>query len=272
MWNSEISGELIARSFMFSYLPHADYPLNLMHVALAIEKKFDIDVFIEESDIVPPEITAELACSDWVAYILVNRSHPENKKRFGIAHEFGHLLLQHQHGNPYPGSSEPDRENDEANNFAATLLMPSCHVYDLAKRYSDSLLYLIKKISDHFRVSIEAAARRLANTDFIPGLFALVDTNLGRVDWEYHSPSIRLDREAFREFLVRYFEHPKKREEDLEVMGYPFNVETKRIWDKYLLTCVPFTMGIQYNKETATNMPVNKSIKSALKRIERFGS
>lgn len=251
MWNSEISGELIAKSFMFSYLPHVDYPLNLMHVALAIETKFDIDVIIEECDIAPREITAQLACSDWVAHILVNRSHPENKKRFGIAHEFGHLLLQHQHGNPYPGANEPYRENDEANNFAATLLMPSCHVYDLTKRYSDSLPYLIKKISDYFGVSIEAAARRLSSTDYIPGLFALVDTNLGRLEWEYHSPSIRLDREAFREFLVRYFAQPKKREEDLEIMGYPFKAETKLIWGKYLLTCIPFTMGIQCAKETA---------------------
>lgn len=252
MCNSEISGELIARSFMVSYLPYADYPLNLMHVALAIEKKFDINVIIEECDIVPREITAELACSDWIAYILVNRSHPENKKRFGIAHEFGHILMQHQHCNPYPGFSEPDREKDEANNFAATLLMPSCHVYNLMKQYSGNLPYLLEKISDYFRVSIEAAARRLANMEYIPCLFALVDTNLGRLDWEYHSPSIRLDRASFNKFLVSYFAQPKKREEDLDIMGYPFKVETKRIWGKYLLACVPYTIGIQFVKETAT--------------------
>ncbi|SPF54063.1 conserved hypothetical protein [Candidatus Desulfosporosinus infrequens] len=61
-----------------------------------------------------------------------------------------------------------------------------------------------------------------------------------------------LDRESFREFLVRYFAQPKKREEDLEIMGYPFKVEVKRMWDnKYLLTCIPFTMGVQCVKETA---------------------
>ena len=139
MWNSGVSREMIASSFMFSYLPHADYPLNLIHVALAIETKFDIDVIIEESDIIPREITAQLVCSDWVAPIFVNRSHPENKKQFAITHEFGHLLLEHQQGNPYPGSSEPDREKDEANKFAATLLMPSNHLHSLDKKVSRQL-------------------------------------------------------------------------------------------------------------------------------------
>ena len=249
MWND---GEMIARSFVLSYLPNVDYPLNLLHVAVAIDTKFDIDVIIRECDCVPREITAQLACSDWIALILVNAFHPENKKRFGIAHEFGHLLLEHRHGNPYPGYKEPDQEKDEANSFAAALLMPSNHVDFLAKRYSDNLINLVQKMATSFRVSIEAAARRLASTDYIPGLFALVDQNLGHLDWEYHSPSIMLDRELFREFLVRYFTQPKKREEDIEIMGYPFKVEVKRMWGKYLLACVPFTMSVQYARETAT--------------------
>jgi len=62
-----------------------------------------------------------------------------------------------------------------------------------------------------------------------------------------------LDRESFREFLVRYFAQPKKREEDNEIMGYPFKVEAKRIWgNKYLLACVPFTMGVQCAREIAS--------------------
>ena len=54
------------------------------------------------------------------------------------------------------------------------------------------------------------------------------------------------------EFLVRYFAQPKKREEDLEIMGYPFNVEVKKMWgNKVLLACIPFTMGIKCAKEAA---------------------
>jgi len=248
MWND---GEIIARSFTQSYLLREDFPLNLNRVALAIDTKLDIDVIIEECDCVPMEITAQLTYSDWVALILVNCYHSEHKKRFGIAHEFGHLLMDHQHGNLQPGSSEPDRENEEANNFAASLLMPAWHVLGLVKKYPDSLTFLVQKISTYFGVSIEAAARRLAGTDFTSGLFALVDPSLGRLDWEYHSPSVNLDREAFREFLVRYYTKPKKREEDLEIMGYPFRVEVKRMWGKYLLTCMPFMMAKLCAREVA---------------------
>jgi len=249
LWND---GELIARSFTQSYLLREDFPLNLNRVALAIDAKLDIDVIIEEYDFVPMEITAQLTYSDWVALILVNSYHSEHKKRFGIAHEFGHLLMDHQHGNIRPGSSEPDRENEEANNFASSLLMPAWHVLGLIKKYPDSLTFLVQKISTYFGVSIEAAARRLAGTDFVPGLFALVDPHLGRIDWEYHSPSVRLDRDAFREFLVRYYTKPKKREEDLEIMGYPFRIEAKRMWGKYLLTCMPFTTASLFIRETGT--------------------
>ncbi|GEM_PF-3471762 len=248
MWND---GEIIARSFTQSYLLREDFPLNLKRVALAIDTKLDIEVIIEEYDNVPNEITAQLTYSDWVALILVNRYHSEHKKRFGIAHEFGHLLMDHQHGNLRPGSSEPDREKEEANNFAASLLMPAWHVLGLVKKYPDSLTFLVQKISSYFGVSLEASARRLAGTDFVPGLFALVDPNLGRLDWEYHSPSIRLDREAFREFLVRYYTKSKKREEDLEIMGYPFRIEAKHMWGKHLLTCMPFTIAALCARETA---------------------
>lgn len=211
-----------------------------MQVAVAIETKFDIEVIMEESDNVPREITAQLACSDWVAFILINKFHHINKKRFGVCHEFGHLLLEHKRGNPYPGSEEPDQENDEANNFAAALLMPSNLVNNLVNRYSDNITYLVHKMTEYFKVSTEAASRRLVGAEYIPGLIALVDPGLGRLNWEYHSPSITLDHESFREFLVQYFSHPKTREDNLDIMGYPFKIEAKRMWGKYLIVCTPF--------------------------------
>lgn len=237
------NGEMIARSFMLSYLPNAHYPLNLVQVTVAIEIKFDIDVIIEECESVPREITAQLACSDWVASILVNKFHPENKKRFGICHEFGHLLLEHTQGNPYPGLNEPDQEKDEANSFAAALLMPSHLVHSLSKRYSDSITYLVQKMTEYFKVSTEAASRRLVETNYIPGLIALVDPNIGKLNWEYHSPSISLDREYFREFLVSYFKQPKRYEENHEIMGYPFKIEVRRIWGKCLIACIPLNIS-----------------------------
>lgn len=240
MWTD---GEMVATSFVQSYLSRENFPLDIHRVVLAIEKKLDTRVFIEEH-YGPEEIIAQLTCSEFNALILVNSRHSTHIKRMGIAHEFGHLLLQHEYGNPDFGQSEPDRETDEADNFAAALLVPSWNLLGLVKKYPDSFVFLAQKISQYFGVDLEVAVRRITATDYLPGLFALVDPTIGQNEWEYHSPSIHLDHEAFREFLVRYFKNPHKREEDLEIMGYPFRVEVKRIWgDKVLLTCMPFTYG-----------------------------
>jgi Zn-dependent peptidase ImmA (M78 family) len=242
----DVNSEIIANSFIRNYLPDATYPLNLTHVACAIQVKYDIDVIIEECNWAPREVTAQLVCSDWVAYILVNALHPINKRRFGICHEFGHLLLDHSKGNPFPGSSEPDEEKDEANSFAAALLMPSAIVSNLVNRHRSCVTYLIKKMTECFGVSTEAASRRLVESESICGLIALVDPAYGRLNWEYHSPSITLDQEYFREFLVQYFRRPTKSEDNLDIMGYPFIIDSKRIWGKYLVTCVP----IRNNKQS----------------------
>lgn len=248
MWTD---GEMVATSFVQRYLSRENFPLDLFRVSLAIEKKLDIRIIIEEHH-GPKEIVAQLTCSEFNTLILVNNRHPLNTRRMGIAHEFGHLLLEHEFGNPDVGQSEPDREADEADNFAAALLAPSWNLLGLVKRYPDSFIFLVHKVSQYFGVGLEVAARRLVTTDYLPGLITLLDPSAGRKEWEYHSPSVHLDHESFRNFLVRYFQHPRKREEDLEIMGYPFRVETKRLWgDKVLLTCMPFTMATLCARETA---------------------
>lgn len=247
MWNNE---ELVAQSFYESYLRHEDFPLNLNRIALAVERKLDIEVFMEMLDL-PNEVTAQLRKGDYAALIYVNRNHSIARQRFGVAHEFGHIIMDHRHGTPSPGIGESDFEYESANNFAAALLMPAWQVLCLAKKNPDSLVFLASKLASYFGVSMEAAVRRLTATDVLPCLFAILDPSTGKVGWEYHSPSISLDHDAFNKFLVRYFMNPKKREEDLEIMGYPFRIEVKPMWGKHLLTCMPFTMAALCARETA---------------------
>lgn len=250
MWNRE---ELVAQAFFQRYLIKEHFPLELDRIAYAIEQKLDIDVYVHKRSM-PDEITAQLQISDWVALIYVNQDHSIQRQRFGVAHEFGHLLLEHEYGIEQPGLGESNWENEAANNFAAALLMPAWKVKSLVKKYPDSLIFLIQKTSNYFGVSTEAAARRLATTDFLPGLATLLDPATGQKIWEYHSPSIHLDHEAFHQFLVRFKSKPKKREEDLEIMGYPFRVEFKRVWgDKFLLTCLPFTYTSLCAREIASS-------------------
>lgn len=244
MWNNE---ELVAQSFYESYLKHEEFPLNLNRIALAMEKKLNIEIFMSILDL-PNEVTAQLRKGIYAALIYINKNHSSARQRFSVAHEFGHIIMGHRNGTPSPGVNESDFEYQSANNFAAALLMPAWPVLCLAKKYPDSLVFLVQKISTYFDVSIEAAARRLAGTDVLPGLIVLVDPNVGLITWEYHSPSIHLDHDAFHEFLARYFAQPTKREENLEIMGYPFRIEVKRMWGKYLLTCLPFTSAVLRNQ------------------------
>lgn len=77
----------------------------------------------------------------WV--ILVNKAHPETRRRFTIAHELGHLLL---HGYKTPHADMRFRFRDarssdgsaieeiQANAFAAELLMPEKPVRELASK------------------------------------------------------------------------------------------------------------------------------------------
>ncbi len=118
------------------------------------------------------------------AVIGVNSSHPQNRKRFTIAHEIGHFLLhesekvymdginnifrvQHRNQDSSKGSSV---EEKEANLFAAELLMPKKF---LAKDLDNcSTLNLLdeeelKKLADSYQVSTQALTFRLAYLGYI---------------------------------------------------------------------------------------------------------
>jgi hypothetical protein len=242
--------ELVAQAFVERYLVREEFPLSLDRIAYAIEKKLDVEIHLHRRPL-PDGLIARLMVAQEIALIYVNSLLPVSVQRFGVAHEFGHVLLDHRGGIQQPGVGESEREKQEADSFAAALLMPTWIVSDFARKYSDSLVFLVNKLAKYCDVSLEAAARRLAETDFIPGLWALVDPSLGRIDWEYHSASIRLDREAFREFLLRFFRDPLKREEDLGIMGYPFRIEIKRMWGKCFLSCMPLKTAVVNCRETA---------------------
>jgi len=90
-------------------------------------------------DKLPVEISGMLVPNDadarkrWT--IVVNKDHPLNRQRFTMAHELGHLIL-HEYKTPHADGPQKirfrdgrsamgsDREEIEANQFAAEILMP----------------------------------------------------------------------------------------------------------------------------------------------------
>jgi Zn-dependent peptidase ImmA (M78 family) len=110
--------------------------------------------------------------------ILVNRDHAHTRQRFTIAHELGHLLLHdgrpvivdhvvraHVNLRDERSSLATDREEIDANQFAANLLMPAPFVRELVakmltRRTGDSV---IPGLAKAFDVSEQAMEYRLIN-------------------------------------------------------------------------------------------------------------
>ena len=122
-------------------------------------------------------------------FIIVNKNQSENRKKFTIAHELGHILLRHstslntqKHADSKKtsqilfrnqnSSNGSDWKEVEANRFAAALLMPR-NLLDLEIekiQNNNSKNYLseedVCKLSDIFEVSTIAMSVRLTSLGF----------------------------------------------------------------------------------------------------------
>lgn len=112
--------------------------------------------------------------------IVVNKSHHHNRKRFTIAHELGHLKLNHvgdlfvdregrfmfRDSNSQSGI---DKQEREANSFAAEILMPEEFVIEALEKIDRDILEDedIEKIACKFEVSTQALTIRLVNLGLI---------------------------------------------------------------------------------------------------------
>ncbi len=89
-----------------------------------------------EVDTFPKKVDALFVETDDACYFAVNSCHHLHRKRFSVAHEFGHILLKHNVGyydsdisidNPLDAQSHNSSEDafeKEANAFAGELLIP----------------------------------------------------------------------------------------------------------------------------------------------------
>ena len=103
------------------------------------------------------------------------------RRRFSIAHEFGHFIL-HNH----PGihidkgfffrnkiSEEVNNPNEiEANRFAAELLMPKNFIVQALQNYSKNFFEddIIERLARDFKVSKAAMGFRLQNLGYLTGI------------------------------------------------------------------------------------------------------
>lgn len=85
-------------------------------------------------------------------FIMLNRNLPFNRKRFTLAHELGHIALDHV---TITNSSQESSKSQEveAHEFAGSLLIPSTDLKAFMKPGSKTLA----QIADRYQVSQDAA-------------------------------------------------------------------------------------------------------------------
>jgi len=115
-----------------------------------------------------------------LAVIGLNVSHSKTRQRFTLAHELGHFLL-HNRGagglhvdegdffvrfRDRHSADGFDKEEREANAFAAELLMPSCFLERDIKKLTDGLSLSddadVRRLANRYGVSLQALSIRLA--------------------------------------------------------------------------------------------------------------
>lgn len=93
--------------------------------------------------------------------LIYNDNDPAVRKRFSVAHEIGHLILQHTIYNDSFNLYSKDIKEIEANMFASELLIP----YDWVKTDLKKWDSTIPKLAQKYWVSEEAMGWRISNSD-----------------------------------------------------------------------------------------------------------
>jgi Zn-dependent peptidase ImmA (M78 family) len=119
------------------------------------------------------------------AVVGLNVSHSKTRQRFTLAHELGHFLLHKQNEGglhvddrdffikfrDHHSSDGSDREEREANAFAAELLMPSSFLERDAKKLREGLSLsdetAVRELASRYGVSLQALSFRLVNLGLI---------------------------------------------------------------------------------------------------------
>jgi Zn-dependent peptidase ImmA (M78 family) len=141
-------------------------PINVYQIA----KNLGICVTYESLPVELYNLRGFCHSEDGFALIVINRNHPIELQRFTMAHELHHLIYDSCH---VPFSCGSYNQNNiveqNAEHFAAELLMPN-HLVQKLFSYLPNINYLtINLVASHFKVSYEAAAIRLQN-------FGLIDS------------------------------------------------------------------------------------------------
>lgn len=144
---------------------------------------FNIQAFCQEQGINYQEVLVDGSMSGASVvdgngkHIFIKATDPEPRKRFTGAHEIGHLILHGDQAVNYntnvapfvlfrdSNAKTPDWREQEANYFAACLIMPADAIHARLEQYRSARMIgedTIASLATDFGVSIQAMSIRLA--------------------------------------------------------------------------------------------------------------
>ncbi len=151
-------------------------PVDVEHVAQILGLE------ITEDDL-GVGVSGLLVTNAKTAHIFIQESDAETRKRFTIGHEIGHYFLRHQFENGEhvhvdkgnfisqrgpQAATGVDPKEIEANQFAASLLMPSKMVHERVAALGTPLLDdEVIQLAKEFKVSEQAMTIRLTTLDLL---------------------------------------------------------------------------------------------------------
>ncbi len=165
----------LAEEYAAKYNPDSVAPFPYANV---MKEHPDLEVYFAELD--DPKVSGITLFKDGVFNILVNTSKAETRQNFTLAHELGHYFLHQEILKDSPGIVDGDPWLDgaamlylsdeakstqteiEANNFAASLIMPAHLVrkaWDVTKD--------VEECAEIFRVSVVAMSVRLTRLGLV---------------------------------------------------------------------------------------------------------
>lgn len=160
--------ELEAR--VFAKCRNIKAPISIKEVADKLLLDKPVQVFYVD---MPTDIGEYIRKTSANYYIMVNKGHPIGRQRFSATHGIAHLRLEHKEISVHPWDFKEGPEEDEADAFAAALLMPASDMYVLASHYHKNILGLLDRVQEYFQVSLSAAARRIVDLELFQGAILL---------------------------------------------------------------------------------------------------
>jgi len=154
--------QLLSMSDIFNSARNNGININPFDIYHYIDTFADIEII---EDNLNPEISGMIEYINFGFVITINKYHSQNRKRFTLAHEFGHYIMHKdflkENGSIedrmlFRNGTKQDEKEIEANEFAAQLLMPE----DEFKNAINSGKKSIAALAEKFQVSAAAIKYR----------------------------------------------------------------------------------------------------------------